>query len=128
MTWTGWPKAAVEIPVRLLVALSICLAGLGLQAAFTHGFDMGVAAVCPAFFVSVFCGVLAGLFMARGLAGSTGLAGKRLLLPMCLALAAGLFLLHLVIFGDSLGLPTISLGIMGVAAFIMILNRLLPVR
>ncbi len=128
MTWTGWPKAAVEIPVRLLIAFLICGAGLILQAVLTRGFDMGIAAVCPAFLISVFGGVLAGLAMARGLADSTELPGKSLMLPVCLALAAGLFLLHLVIDGGGLGLPTISLGIMGVAAFITVLNRLLPVR
>lgn len=131
MTWTGWPKAAIEIPVRLLIVFSICGVGLGLQAALTHGFDMGVAAVRPAFLISVLGGVMAGLAMARGLADSTELPGKRLFLPVCVALAAGLFLLYLAIylfFPGRVGLPTISLGIMGVAAFITILNRLLQVR
>ena len=125
--WTpivGWRKAAMELPLRLIVALAVSWAGLwSLERLMRYLAEQAGAdsLSAPGEIVIVFgavAGVIAGVIMSRKLAERTGLLGKQLILPVYMVLVTGLVALHKIIGhvrADWHGASFLLLGACGIA-------------
>ncbi len=97
---TGWRKAAMQIPIRTVIALAIAWGAFWVLRIFTEWLQeasISGAASVPMVFViitGVVAGAAAGAVMGRKLAEKTGLIGSQLIAPVLAICVAGIYLLH----------------------------------
>ena len=100
--WTpvvGWTRAAVQIPIRAVVAVALAWAGLWLLKAIIASMEKAIAQEITVIgmglivLIGVVFGVAGGVALARKLSEQTGLIGSHLIVPVCGLFVVGLALL-----------------------------------
>ncbi|MDP6542626.1 MAG: hypothetical protein QGH60_01460 [Phycisphaerae bacterium] len=129
--WTlaiGCRKAAVQIAIRLPLAIAVCWGGFWLLRKFIAWMEgeihqeitnIGWGLVLV---IGLGAGVIAGQILSRKLSEGTGLFGNHLLLPTCVPLVAGLWCLQQIVGSTDAGWTQVSFwlfAVTGIAACIM---------